>query len=284
MTTPGQLNRRPHGRLLVTLSVALVAILTIGFSANFDTRWACAKEASGAKKCSPCRVSRKKTGPLRRLLVSRSRNNQKCCPKQTADDPYAWKSLFDGKTLDGWKVPNFGGQGEVLVENGTIVMETGSYMTGITWKGEPPRENFELELEGMRLQGSDFFCTTTFPVGEKNCSFVVGGWGGTVTGLSCVDFYDAVDNDTTDFLDFKDKKWYKVRIRVSKDYVRVWIGDKLMVDQEREGHKFGIRDEVDLCQPLGISTWETTGAVRNIRIRRINPAIENPNDTPIEDE
>jgi len=188
------------------------------------------------------------------------------------DDPFAWKLLFDGKTLDGWKATKFGGEGEVNVRDGMIVLEMGNDMTGITFEGKPPRDNYELALEGQRLEGIDFFCTTTFPVGEKeHCSLVMGGWGGTVVGLSSVDFYDASDNLTTRFVEFKDKQWYKVRIRVSDHRVSVWIDGEKLVDQPREGHEFGVRFEVDLSRPLGISTWQTTGAVRNIRVRRLRP-------------
>jgi len=186
-------------------------------------------------------------------------------------DPYAWKDLFDGKTLTGWKVPNFGGEGEVRVEDGKIVMEVGNSLSGITYTGEVPRENYELTLEGMRLSGADFFCTTTFPVGKDPCTLVVGGWGGTVVGLSNVDFYDASDNLTTTFQEFKDKQWYRIRIRVTDAKIEAWIDDEQVVNQERKGHKFDIRIEVDLCKPLGISTWDTSGAVRNIRLRRLKP-------------
>ena len=33
--------------------------------------------------------------------------------KKKPKDPFAWRSMFDGKTLKGWKVPQFGGEGEV---------------------------------------------------------------------------------------------------------------------------------------------------------------------------
>ncbi len=188
------------------------------------------------------------------------------------DAAYQWKDLFDGKTLTGWKVPKFGGEGEVHVKDGSIVMETGMSMTGITYTGEIPRNNYELVLEGRRLGGSDFFCTTTCPVGKDPCTLVVGGWGGTVVGLSNVDYYDASDNLTTTFHDFKDKKWYRIRIRVTDPSIEAWIDDEQLVKQERKGHKFGIRFEVELCKPLGISTWETAGAVRNIRLRRLKPS------------
>jgi hypothetical protein len=178
-----------------------------------------------------------------------------------------WKSLFDGKTLDGWKAPQFGGEGKVYVKQGTIVMEAGGMMTGVTWTGKPLRNNYELALEGMRLDGDDFFCTTTFPVGDDPCSLVVGGWGGMVVGLSSIDGLDASENATTKTLDFKDKQWYRVRIRVSDATVEAWIDGQQVVNQPRKDHKFTIRAEVDLCRPLGICTWGTTGAVRNIRVR-----------------
>jgi hypothetical protein len=186
-------------------------------------------------------------------------------------DPYAWKDLFDGKTLAGWKSAQFGGEGDVQVEDGKIVMGLGNDMTGITYTRDVPRDSYELTLEGQRLQGTDFFCTTTFPVGKDPCSLVVGGWGGTVVGLSNVDSFDASENPTTTFQSFKNKQWYQVRIRVTPPKIEAWIDDEQVVDQERNGHKFGIRFEVDLCQPLGIATWCTEGAVRNIRLRQLPP-------------
>ncbi len=194
---------------------------------------------------------------------------KKCTAKQS--DPYGWKNLFDGKTLGQWKAPNFGGQAEVVVKDGAIVIGMGDPMTGITWTGPLPRDNYELALEAKRTQGIDFFATTTFPVGDSTCSFVVGGWGGTVVGLSCVDYYDASDNFTSQFMAFDDNRWYQIRIRVSKAKIECWIDDDKMVDIPREGHKFTIRAECDLCQPLGIATWCTEGVVRNIRIRKLTP-------------
>ena len=121
----------------------------------------------------------------------------------------------------------------------------------------------------MRLDGNDFFCTTTFPVGDDPCSLVVGGWGGMVVGLSSIDGMDASENATTKTIDFKDKQWYRVRIRVTDAAVEAWIDDQQVVNQPRKDHKFSIRNECDLCRPLGICTWGTTGAVRNIRVRPI---------------
>jgi hypothetical protein len=186
-------------------------------------------------------------------------------------DPYAWQSLFDGKTLDGWNVPQFGGEGEVKIKDGAIALEMGDPMTGITYTGKLPKINYEVRLEARRTMGIDFFATTTFPLGDDPCSFVVGGWAGTVVGLSCVDWYDASDNITSRFLSFKDKQWYKIRLRISEKRVEAWIDDEKMVDLATKGHKFSIRDEVDLNRPFGFATYCTEGQLRNIRIRRLKP-------------
>ena len=185
--------------------------------------------------------------------------------------PHAWRSMFDGKTLKDWKVPVFGGDGEVKAEKGAIVLNMGDPMTGIVYTGKLPKVNYEFRMEARRTMGIDFFATTTFPYGESACSLVVGGWAGSVVGLSCVDWYDASDNLTTKFMAFKDKQWYRIRIRVSQQRIEAWIDDEKTVDQVTKGHKFSIRDEVDLCKPFGICTWCTEGQVRKMEIRSLSP-------------
>ena len=43
------------------------------------------------------------------------------------------------------------------------------------------------------------------------------------------------------------------------------------LEDSSKNHKISIRMECDLCRPLGISSWCTTGAVRNIRLRQLTP-------------
>jgi hypothetical protein len=198
------------------------------------------------------------------------------------------KSLFDGKTLQGWKAPQFGGEGKVEVKDGAIILGLGATMTGITYTGKVPTVDYELSFEGKRVDGSDFFATATFPVGKSHCSFVLGGWGGSVVGLSSIDFADASENETTKFKSFKLNQWYRIRIRVTKEKIECWIDDEKMVDfqyvtwEDENGkkvkreRKISIRIECDLCRPLGISAWCTTGAVRNIRIRPLSETEAKP--------
>jgi len=181
-------------------------------------------------------------------------------------------SLFDSKTLGHWKITDFGGQGKVYVKDGSIYLELGNDMTGITWAGPLVRMNYEITLEAMRVSGSDFFCGFTFPVNENYCSLVLGGWGGSLCGLSNIDYYDAANNETTRFVSFENGKWYHVRLRVTPNRIQAWLqeeGEEPLVDMDITDRKIDTRAEMDLCQPMGVATWQTAGAVRNINLRKL---------------
>ena len=182
--------------------------------------------------------------------------------------PLAEGKLFDGKTLGHWRATDFAGRGEVTVKDGMIVIGMGHDMSGITWDGQVIRMNYEIQLEAMRVDGTDFFCGLTFPVGKDPCSFIVGGWGGSLVGISSLDGFDAANNETTRFMGFKKGQWYRIKVSVTPGKIQAWIDDKKMVDVETEGRRIGIRWEVEKSVPLGIATWQTTGAVRNIYVWR----------------
>lgn len=194
-------------------------------------------------------------------------------PPEDATQTTTEMSLFDGKTLGQWKITDFGGQGKVYVKDSIIYLEQGNDMTGITWAGPLVRMNYEITVEAMRVSGSDFFCGLTFPVNDKCCSLILGGWGGSLCGLSNIDYYDAANNETTRFVSFENGKWYHVRLRVIPNRIQAWLqeeGEEPLVDIDITGRKIDTRAEVDLSQPLGIATWQTAGAIRNINLRKIS--------------
>ena len=178
-------------------------------------------------------------------------------------------SLFDGKGLAGWRVPKFGADGKVWVQDGQVHVGIGGGCTGLTWTGPIMREDYELSLEARRVEGGDFFCGLTFPVGKEPVTLILGGWGGELVGLSCIDRYDASENATTTTIPFKNDQWYDVRVKVTKARVQCFLDDKEIVNVEREGRKFSVRWEVEESVPLGVATWKTHGALRNIRLRRL---------------
>lgn len=190
--------------------------------------------------------------------------------KDSAPKAGEWKPLFDGKTLKGWKSTDFAGTGKVEVEKGQILLHEGAILTGVNCTHEIPKTNFEVELEAMKVQGQDFFCCLTFPVNDSHCSFVVGGWGGAVVGISSIDGMDASENETTKFMNFEKNRWYRIRVRVTPAKIETWIDNEKFTDQPIEDRKISMRPgEIELSAPFGIATYQTTAALRNIRIRNL---------------
>ncbi len=186
----------------------------------------------------------------------------------SAGEPLAdWRPLFDGKELGQWKPTPFGGEGEVTAAEGVLRIAMGADLSGVTWKGEFPKQNFELALEARRVEGSDFFCGLTFPVGESHCSLIVGGWGGGVVGLSSIDGEDAANNATTKVVSFTEDRWYDIRVRVTPDRIVCLLDGEQIIDQPLDGHEISVREEVVPSQPLGIATYATTAELRKIRWR-----------------
>jgi hypothetical protein len=176
--------------------------------------------------------------------------------------------LFDGESLAGWKQTAFARTGEVKVEGGLISLAAGRPMTGITiTRADLPRTNYELSYQAVRQSGSDFFAAATFPIGDSFLTFVNGGWGGSVTGLSSLDGADASENETTQTFHYRDKTWYTFRIRVTDRVIRCSIDGKEIVALPHEGRTLSTRIEVRRNQPLGFATYETSGALRKIEIR-----------------
>ncbi|WP_143544040.1 family 16 glycoside hydrolase [Rhodopirellula sp. MGV] len=205
---------------------------------------------------------------------------------QTAEKPKdktEWISLNDH-----WKSCQFGGDGEVTVKDGLIRLQFGQPLTGVRWTGPfdgeekkaasdtkvpvLPRNNYEVRWECRRDRGIDFVCAVTFPVGKEVASFVMGGWGGGVTGLSSIDGHDASDNETTNFKAYDNEQWYKARVRVEDVQITVWIDGIKMFDLPRKDRKFDIRFEMDPCTPLGIANFECDSQIRNVAIRRLDPS------------
>jgi len=180
-----------------------------------------------------------------------------------------WKPLFDGKTLAGWKATDFAGAGRVGVEKGQLMLHSGAMLTGVTFTNALPKTDYEVAFEAMKIDGSDFFCGLTFPVGTNHCSLIVGGWGGAVVGISSIDGADASENETTKFMTFEKNRWYRVRVRVTQPKIEAWIDDEKLVDQPIGDRKISMRaGEIELSVPFGLAAWQTTSALRNIQIRR----------------
>lgn len=208
------------------------------------------------------------------ILISCSGNTKKTESLQNTNDlPAAILDttyLFDGETLDGWEITNFGPQGPVYVSGGSIILGMGEGCTGITWKKDFPEINYIVSLEAKRIAGNDFFCGMTFPVGKEPCTLIVGGWGGMVVGLSSIDTRDASENETTKLIKFEKDHWYKICLMVKEDTIKALIDNEIVVDFAKGDKTLSIRPEVQLSLPFGIASWYTTAALKNIKLEKID--------------
>jgi hypothetical protein len=179
----------------------------------------------------------------------------------------AWRPMFDGETLKNWKEAPFTGKGKVSVEDGCIVIGKG-YMTGVNYTGEFPKTNYEIRMEAMKVEGYDFFAGITFPVNDSFLTWINGGWGGSLVGISSIDGMDASENETSGSHDFQRGRWYRLWLAVTVDRIRAWIDDLLVVDVNIGNREVGLRPgEIELSKPLGIATYNTTSKLRKIEWR-----------------
>ncbi|MBI5775452.1 MAG: DUF1080 domain-containing protein [Verrucomicrobia bacterium] len=204
---------------------------------------------------------------------ARAQEKKSAAPAKPAAKAAAGQSLFDGKTLNGWAVTDFAGHGEVKAENGELMIDSGLALSGVTFTNPTPKMDYEVTLEGKKLSGNDFFCGLTFPYGTNSCTFVLGGWGGAVTGLSSVDGADASENETTKFMKFDKDKWYAVRVKVAKKRIEAWVDGEKLVDLDTADKRIEMRPgEIELNVPFGLATYQTAAAFRNLRLQPLAAA------------
>lgn len=195
-------------------------------------------------------------------------------PKSSGKKPLPFRTLnlFDGKSLDGWEKTTFGGEGDIRAEGGHLVVEAGYPMSGFnsTLRCLPTRD-YEFHVEARKSDGIDFFVGLTFPVNDSHCTFIVGGWAGSVVGLSCIDGKDAARNDTKTLMKFENDRWYKIRVQVRPEHIQCWIDGVLVVDKNIKGLKISLRNETLPSRPLGICCFESNVEYRNLQLKLLTP-------------
>lgn len=175
---------------------------------------------------------------------------------------------------------------------GVLVLGAGEPFSAVKYEGKEdilPREGYEISWDAMRVEGGDFFAALVFPVGPKTkdgkdkcVSLVAGGWGGMVVGVSAINHQYANENESTRSFEFKNGRWYRFTLQVTPDVIRCLIDGQ-------EQFKVGVRDkhlnmhvsEIQSCEPLGFSSYQTTGAIRHVQIRRLKKDEVLPEEDPL---
>jgi len=189
--------------------------------------------------------------------------------------------LFDGTSLDDWKIVDSGGSGDVTLDADEKVLRIGQGegLSGLVYQKTANLDfkRYEVTLEAKREAGVDFFCGLTFPIGDaETCAtFLMGGWGGSVTGISSIDGNDAANNATGTYQRYADDRWYKVRLRVTPERLSAWVDDKEVVDIEIKGRQVSVRPGgIESYLPLSLTTYNTAAAIRHVTFTPLPPVKE----------
>lgn len=223
------------------------------------------------------RINNRRRARIRAAGRARTRRQTLVAPVKAAEVAGGWTTLFDGTSLDGWARTDFGGGGDIHLMKSfrggpaAVVVDAGESLSGLNWTREVPKTNYEIAVEAMKIDGSDFMCGLTFPVADSYATLILGGWGGTLVGISCIEYQDASENATTKFMPFPKDHWFDIHMRVTPNKLEAWLDGKQIVDQVITGKAISLRrGEIDKSVPLGLATYQTSSAFRSVRIRSLD--------------
>jgi hypothetical protein len=152
-----------------------------------------------------------------------------------ADSKDGWISLFDGKSLDGWKASDK--PGTFSVENGEIVIH--GERSHLFYLGDVHNhdfKNFEAKADVMARKGSNsgfYFHTAWQEAGWPDKGFEVQVNNTHKDPKKTAGLYDIVDNYEAPA---KDDEWFTLYIKVEGKHVITKVNDKVIVDYtEPEG-------------------------------------------------
>ena len=158
------------------------------------------------------------------------------------------------------------------VENGQIILEAGKDLTGITWTGEkPPDRNYELDAAGQARRGRGLFCRGHLPC-RRLVLLADSRWVGR-HGRRAVEHqrYGRVgERDVAVNRVRRRAAGTTIRLRVTAEKIEAWLDERRIVDVALKGNQIDTRIEMILSQPIGMASWRTKAALRDIRLRRLS--------------
>jgi len=182
----------------------------------------------------------------------------------------ATENLFSGTARQGWQpIAFYTPSTFTVLPSNTIACARGKPLSGIVYTNAVPTMNYEVTLEAMRVEGSDFFVGLTLPIGKSFFTVIVGGWGGTLCGISSFDYDDASQNPWSESVALENNRWYTLRVRITPGVLQVFLNDTLYRARVEfdDAARFSLRPgEIEKSKPFGLTTYETAAHWRNLRI------------------
>ena len=133
-----------------------------------------------------------------------------------------------------------------------------------------PKVDYEVTMKARRIEGDDFFYCLTFPFKKSHATFVLGGWGGSVCGISSIDFMDAMENMTMSVREFEESQWYEVRVVITDHRIQGFVDGERIVNANVKDRNVAMRfGEIEESVPFGISTYRTGAEYKDISLRKL---------------
>jgi len=131
--------------------------------------------------------------------------------------------------------------------------------------------DYEISLTASREDGTDFFVGLTFPFRDSHLTLILGGWGGALCGLSCIDGLDASMNETKSFQSFSAGKVYAIKLQVAGQRVSAWLDGLKLFSMDLKGRECSLRTEIMACAPLGVASFQTRTQLHSFQFRALEP-------------
>ena len=188
----------------------------------------------------------------------------------------AWTSLFDGKTMNGWRLMAVhGGHGGIWeVKDGSLIGDQEKDHQGGLIGTEKKYGDFEIELEfkadlpvdtGLFLRTRDDGMGYQITIDYRK--------DGTVGSLYAPAEGGFIQINKTWEKAFKKYGWNKLRARIEGQpaHVRSWLNDKKMIDFTDSRERFPAEGYIGLQVHGGEDSWGEKSKVRyrNIRMREV---------------
>jgi 3-keto-disaccharide hydrolase len=201
-----------------------------------------------------------------------------------------WISLFDGKSLDGWKASEH--EGTFSVVDGQIqVHGSRSHLFYVGPAHNADFKNFELSVEVMTRPHANsgvYFHTAFQPTGFPRAGFEVQVANTFPGELKKTGSLYAVRNVSEQFM--PDNQWFRMNILVRAKEVQIRLNDMLVVDYVEPDPPFRADPNFDRVLNHGTFALQghdpgSTTYFRNIRVRPLPDNLETPAaDIPVVDD
>lgn len=165
----------------------------------------------------------------------------------------SWKVLFDGATLDPWKL-----KGQIYISEGEVILRP--WGASAVHPTAPSDRNFAFRVYARKIAGLDGF-VILFPCDNRFLTWVMGGWRNRrfeVAGYGTTARNGRVEKN----------RWYQLDVRLGPDWVEGFIDNVPSWKIARSEIRSSSPD-VGFQQGLGVAVWNTLVRFRDFRYRAL---------------